>query len=106
MLRQLIPVLFTFVAAYLHGGPLTRLHLLAVLFAKPLLALILVAFLLFIVSRSADICRFLLLGPSGWLAWSISIPYRRISIRWVADNLPISPPLDSLFQRPPPSLFR
>jgi hypothetical protein len=38
MPRQLIPVLFTCLTAYLHGSSLTRLHLLAILFVKPLLA--------------------------------------------------------------------
>lgn len=107
MLRQLIPVLFTFLAAYLQGGPLTRLHLLAVLLAKPLLTLILATLLLFIVSRSVDRCRSLLLHASFWIVWSIiSVSCRRCYFQPLADTLPALLPHDPLFQRPPPSLSR
>ena len=72
MPRQSIPVLFTCLAAYLHGSSLTRLHLLAIIFVKPFLALVCAALLLFIVRHSAEICRTLLLGPSFWIAWSLA----------------------------------
>jgi hypothetical protein len=115
MPRRFIPFLFTFLAAYLHGGSLTRLHLLAVLFVKPLLALILAALLLFIVSRSADISRSLLLGPSFWIASCCrigsslaSMPRRRFPwrIQSASDSIPAPAWLNPLFQRPPPALAR
>jgi hypothetical protein len=106
MPRQLIPVLFTCLTAYLHGSSLPRLHFLAILFLKPLLALLCAALLLFVVRHSAEICRSLLLSPSLWMAWSlVSMPQRRFAWRISSDvEIPAPPSLRPLFQRPPPSL--
>jgi hypothetical protein len=106
MPRQLIPILFTYLAVYLHGSSLTRLHLLSILLIKPLLALLFVALLLFVASRSVDICRSLLPVASFWLAWSIaSVSQRRFPWRIQSDiEVPAPPFLRPLFQRPPPSL--
>jgi hypothetical protein len=106
MPRQSIPVLFTCLAAYLHGSSLTRLHLLAIIFVKPFLALVCAALLLFIVRHSAEICRTLLLGPSFWIAWSLaSMPRHQFPWRIQSDiEIPAPPFLRPLFQRPPPSL--
>lgn len=106
MPRQLIPALFTCVAAYIHGSSLTRLHFLALVFVKPLLALFFAALLLFIVSHSAEICRSLLLSPSLWMAWSLaSIAQRHFPWRITPDvEIPAPPSLRPLFQRPPPAL--
>ncbi len=109
MLRQIILVVFTFLAAYLHGGTATRLYLLAILLVKPLLALIVGALLLFIVSRSSDICGSLLSCVYFWIAWNIvSVPPFRFPwhLQAAVDKLPVPPPLDPLFQRPPPSRSR
>jgi hypothetical protein len=65
MRRQFIPFLITLLAAFLCGDSASRLHLLAVLFARPVLTLAFTALLLFVVQRSADICRSLLVGGVG-----------------------------------------
>jgi hypothetical protein len=108
MPRQLTPVLFTFLAAYLHGGSLTRLHFLLILLIKPLLALFFAVLLLFIVSRSADVCQVLLLRLSFGMAWILaSISQRHFLWRIPPDvEIPDPPSLSPLFQRPPPPFSR
>jgi hypothetical protein len=105
MPRQLIRVLFTCLIAYLHGSSLTRLHFLAILFVRPLLALFFAALLLFIVSHSAEICRSLVLSPSLWMAWRLASISQRC-FPWRIPpvvEIPAPPSLGPLFQRPPPA---
>jgi hypothetical protein len=110
--RQLIPFLVTLLAAWLCGGSATRLHLLAILFAKPVLMIASAGLLLFVIQRSPDIGRLLLLGSSFWLAWDLvrpllglQSPHRLCRIDLELD-IPESPCLQPRFQRPPPIFAR
>lgn len=107
--RQFIPFLVTLLAAYFSGGSASRLHLLAILFAKPILTIASAALLLFVIQRSSDAGR--LLRPGSWLAWDLDceLPLHPQSRRVLARielelEIPASPCLQPRFQRPPPLL--
>jgi hypothetical protein len=110
--RQLIPLIVTLLAAFLGGGSASRLRLLAILFAKPILTLAFTALLLFVVQRSSDICSSLLLGSSSWVAWDFARAIRRLPCRHLLHHIdlqlgiPEPPCLRTLFQRPPPAFAR
>jgi hypothetical protein len=114
--RQLIPFLVIFLviflAAFLGGGSAFRLHLLAAFFAKPVVTLACTALLLFVVQRSSDLCRSLLLGSSSWVAWDFARAIRRLPCRHLLRHIdlqlgiPEPPCLRTLFQRPPPAFAR
>ena len=110
--RQLIPFLVTFLAAFLGGGSVSRLHLLAVLFTKPVVTLAFAALLLFVVQRSSDLCRSLLLGSSSWVAWDFARAIRRLPCRHLlrTTDLQLGTPESlcprTFFQRPPPAFAR
>jgi hypothetical protein len=108
--RQFIPCIVTLLAAFLCGGSAARLHLLAVFFARPILALAFTALLLFVVQRSSELCRSLLLG---WVTTDFvravlpSPPCRHL--RGYIDlqrDIRRTPCLRTHFQRPPPALAR
>jgi hypothetical protein len=106
--RQFIPFVVIFLAAYLCGGSASRLHLLAVLFAKPFMTLAFATLVLFAVQGTPDICRSLLLG---WIARDFArAPISRLLRRHLHGyidlqlNIPKTPCLPKLFQRPPPAL--
>jgi hypothetical protein len=108
--RQFIPIVVTLLAAFLCGGSASRLHLLAVLFVRPLLTLAFTALLLFVVQRSSDICRSLLLG---WMAGDFvpallnHLPRRHLhGYIDLQFDIPETPCLPTLFQRPPPAFAR
>jgi hypothetical protein len=110
--RQLIPFLVTLLAAYFSGGSASRLHLVAILFAKPILTIASAALLLFVIQRSPDICR-LVLGSSSWRTGDFDCalvlhPQSRRVLRRIALELetPDSPCLQPRFQRPPPNFAR
>ena len=104
--RQFIPCIVTVLAAFLCGGSASRLHLLAVVFARPVLTLAFALLLLFVVQRSPDICRSLLLG---WVTTDVArailtcppCSHRRAYIDLQLD-IPRIPCLRTRFQRPPP----
>jgi hypothetical protein len=108
--RQFIPFVVTFLAAYLCGGSTSRLHLLAVLFAKPVLALAFTALLLFVIQRSSDLCSSMFLG---WMAGDfVQAPLNHLPRRHLHGyidlqlDIPETPCLPTLFQRPPPAFAR
>jgi hypothetical protein len=111
--RQLIPFLVTLLAACLCGGSATRLHILAVLVAKPFLTIAIAALLLFVVQHSSDICRLLRPDSSGWVPWNL-VPalLRHLVGRNLLSrtdprlDIPESPCLQPRFQRPPPAVAR
>ena len=108
--RQFIPCLATLLAAFLCGGSASRLHLLAVFFARPILALAFTVLLLFVVQRSSDRCRSLLLGWGNTdFARAVltcpQCPARRAYIDLQLD-IPRTPCLRTRFQRPPPVISR
>jgi hypothetical protein len=109
--RQTISFLVTLLAAWLCGGSATRLHLLAILFAKPILTIAFAGLLLFVIQRSPDICR--QLGLGSWLEWNLDCalllhPQSRRDLRRIDLELdiPDSPCLQPRFQRPPPIFAR
>lgn len=111
--RQLIPFLVTLFAAYFCGGSAARLHLLAVLFTKPVVALAIAALLLFVVQRSSDACRLLLPGRSFCIASTLVRALLRRPSRLhllyrieLQLDTPQSPCLQPRFQRPPPAFVR
>ena len=108
--RQFIPFVVTLLVAFFCGGSASRLHLLAVLFAKPIVMLAFTALLLFVVQRSANVCRSLLFSSSVvWdFAGALRRPPRRHLLRHIHLQLgiPEPPRLRTLFQRPPPALAR
>ncbi|HZD78288.1 MAG TPA: hypothetical protein VE218_14865 [Acidobacteriaceae bacterium] len=110
--RQFIPFVVTLLAAFLCGGSASRLHLLAVLFAKPIVTLAFTALLLFVVQRSANVCRSLLFSSSSWVVWDFASALRRPPRRHLLRHIdlqlgiPEPPRLRTLFQRPPPALAR
>jgi hypothetical protein len=107
--RQFIPFVVILLAAFLGGGSAARLRLLAVLFAKPILTLAVTALLLFVVQRSSDLCRTLLLG---WVAGDLfhallsRLPRRHHGYIDLQLDLPNAPCLRTRFQRPPPAIAR
>ena len=108
--RQFIPIVVTLLAAFLCGGSAFRLHLLAVPFARPVLALAFTALLLFVVQRSSDICRSLFLG---WVAGDfVQARLNHLPLRHLHGyidlqlDIPETPCLPTLFQRPPPAFAR
>lgn len=106
--RQSIPFVVTLVAAFLCGGSASRLHLLAVLFAKPAVTLAVATLLLFVVRRSSDICHALLLGASIWTAWDFTHALLR-RLRRPTDlqsDIPETACIRTLLQRPPPAFAR
>jgi hypothetical protein len=108
--RQFIPCIVTLLAAFLCGGSASRLHLLAVLFARPVLALTFTVLLLFVVQRSSDLCRSLLLGwgTTDFARAVLTRPPRR-RLRGYIDlqlDIPRTSCLRTRFQRPPPVLAR
>lgn len=108
--RQFIPCIVTLLAAFLCGGSASRLHLLAVLFARPVLALAFTALLLFVVQRSSDLCRSLLLGAvtADFVRALLTRPPCR-QLRGYVDlqlDIPRTPCLRTRFQRPPPVIAR
>jgi hypothetical protein len=108
--RQFIPIVVTLLAAFLCGGSASRLHLLTVLFARPLLTLAFAALLLFVVQRSSDICRPLLLGLMA--GDFVQAPLNHLPRRHLHGyldlqlDIPETPCLPTLFQRPPPAFAR
>jgi hypothetical protein len=104
--RQFIPCIVTLLAAFLCGGSASRLHLLAVFFARPVLALAFTVLLLFVVQRSSDLCRSLLRGwVSTDFARAIQTRPPRRHLRGYIDlqlDIPRTPCLRTRFQRPPP----
>jgi hypothetical protein len=108
--RQFIPFVVTLLAAFLCGSSASRLHLLAVLFAKPVLTLAFTALLLFVVQRSSDNCRSMFLG---WVARDFvqaslnHLPRRHLhGYLDLQLDIPETPCLPTLFQRPPPAFAR
>jgi hypothetical protein len=108
--RQFIPCIVTLLAAFLCGGSASRLHLLAVFFARPILELASTALLLFVVQRSSDLCRSLLLGwvTTDFARAVLTRPPRR-HLRGYIDlqlDIPRTPCVRTRFQRPPPVIAR
>jgi hypothetical protein len=108
--RQFIPCIVTLLAAFLCGGSAARLHLLAVFFARPILALAFTALLLFVVQRSSELCRSLLLGwvTTDFVRAVLTSPPCR-HLRGYIDlqrDIPRTPCLRTHFQRPPPAHAR
>jgi hypothetical protein len=109
--RQPIPFLVTLFAAWFCGGSATRLHLLAILVAKPILTIAFAALLLFVIQRSSDIGRLLRLGSRRARDLGCALllhPQSRRVLRRIDLELdiPESPCLQPRFQRPPPVLAR
>jgi hypothetical protein len=106
--RQYIPLVVTLLAAFLCGGFASRLRLLAVLFAKPLLTLAVTALLFFVIQRSSDLCRSLLLG--GVVGNLSHAPLNRLPRRHLHCYFDLqldfadAPCLRTRFQRPPPAI--
>jgi hypothetical protein len=106
--RQFIPFVVTLLAAFLCGGSASRLHLLAILFAKPVMTLAFTALLLFVVRRASDLCPTLLLGAWFWTAWDFTRALLSRLPGYIDLQLaiPETPCLRTLFQRPPPAFAR
>jgi hypothetical protein len=109
--RQPIPFLVTLFAAWFCGGSATRLPLLAIFVAKPILTVAFAALLLFVIQRSSDIGRLLRLGSRRARDLGCALllhPQSRRVLRRIDLELdiPESPCLQPRFQRPPPVLAR